>query len=137
MFCASLGLTGPILPLVGSQVRWISAVWVSESGKTAAAMVTGSVWGCHLSPERRENGFSESWHTTAGKIEITALAHNETVLPLDETKRSGRNDKERGQAVLDISFGLAESVERERLTNGGSVQRLAVLFPQHIKLQPR
>ena len=67
-------------------------------------MVTGSIWGCHRSQERREKGFAESWHTTAGKVELTALAHNETVLLLDETKRAGRKDKERVQAVLDISF---------------------------------
>jgi putative DNA primase/helicase len=123
MFCASLGLTGPILPLVGDpRSGGFQLFGPAESGKTAAAMVTGSIWGCHLSPERREIGFSESWHTTAGKIEITALAHNEIVLLLDETKRAGRNNKERGQAVLDISFGLAENVERERLTNGRSVR---------------
>jgi putative DNA primase/helicase len=123
MFCASLGLTGPILALVGGpRSGGFQLFGPAETGKTAAAMVTGSLWGCHRSPERRENGFSESWHTTAGKIEITALAHNETVLPLDETKRAGRNDKERAQAVLDISFGLAENVEKERLTNIGSIR---------------
>src|SRR3984893_6363527 len=123
MFCASLGLTGSILPLVaGPRSGGFQLFGPAETGKTAAAMVTGSIWGCHRSPERRENGFSESWHTTAGKIEITALAHNEIVLLLDETKRAGRNNKERGQAVLDISFGLAENVERERLSNGRSVR---------------
>jgi putative DNA primase/helicase len=122
MFCASLGLTGPILPLVGGpRSGGFQLFGPAETGKTAAAMVTGSIWGCHRSRERRENGFSESWHTTAGKIEITALAHNETVLPLDETKRAGRT-KERGEAVLDISFGLAEGVEKERLTNVGSIR---------------
>jgi putative DNA primase/helicase len=122
MFCASLGLTGPILPLVGGpRLGGFQLFGPAETGKTAAAMVTGSIWGCHRSRERRENGFSESWHTTAGKIEITALAHNETVLPLDETKRAARI-KERGQAVLDISFGLAEGVEKERLTNIGSIR---------------
>src|ERR1700730_2888439 len=122
-FCASLGLTGPILPLVGGpRSGGFQLFGPGESGKTAAAMVTGSIWGCHRSPERRENGFAQSWHTTAGKIEITALAHNETVLPLDETKRSGRTNKDRGQAVIDISFGLAENVEKERLTNGRSVR---------------
>src|ERR1700730_1889741 len=122
MFCASLGLTGPILPLVsGPRSGGFQLFGPPETGKTAAAMVTGSIWGCHRSRERRENGFSESWHTTAGKIEITALAHNETVLPLDETKRAGRT-KERGQVVLDISFGLAEGVEKERLTNVGSIR---------------
>jgi putative DNA primase/helicase len=123
MFCASLGLTGPILPLVGGpRSGGFQLFGSAETGKTAAAMVTGSLWGCHRSPERRENGFSESWHTTAGKIEITALAHNEAVLILDETKRAGRNDKDRAQVVLDVSFGLAENVEKERLTNIGSIR---------------
>jgi uncharacterized protein (DUF927 family) len=84
--------------------------------------------GCHRSSERRKNGFAENWHTTAGKVEITALAHNETVLILDETKRAGRNDKERGQTVLDISFGLAENVEKDRLTNTGSVRGWRLYF---------
>jgi putative DNA primase/helicase len=123
LFCASLGLTGPILPLViGPRSGGFQLFGLPESGKTAAAMVAGSIWGCHRLPERRENGFAESWHSTANKIEITALAHNETVLILDETKRAGRNDKERGQAVQDISFGLAENVEKDRLTNTGSVR---------------
>ena len=129
MFCASLGLTGPILPLVsGPRSGGFQLFGPAESGKTAAAMVTGSIWGCHRSPERRESGFAENWHTTAGKVEITALAHNETVLILDETKRAGRNDKERAQAVLDISFNLAENVEKERLTNVGSVRGWRLYF---------
>ena len=129
MFCASLGLTGPILRLVsGPRSGGFQLFGPAESGKTAAAMITGSIWGCHRSPERRENGFSESWHTTAGKIELTALAHNEIVLVLDETKRAGRTNKERAQAVLDISFGLAENVERERLTNLGSVRGWRLYF---------
>ena len=97
MFCASLGLTGPILPLVGGpRSGGFQLFGLAKSGKTAAAMVTGSIWGCHRSPERRENGFAENWHTTAGKVEMTALAHNETVLILDETKRAGQNDKGTG-----------------------------------------
>ena len=129
MFCASLGLTGPILPLVsGPRSGGFQLFGEAETGKTAAAMVTGSIWGCHRSPERRESGFAENWHTTAGKVEITALAHNETVLILDETKRAGRNDKERAQAVVDISFGLAENVEKERLTNTGSVRGWRLYF---------
>ena len=128
MFCASLALTGPILQLVnGPRSGGFQLFGSPESGKTAAAMVAGSIWGCH-SMERREKGFAESWHTTAGKVEITALAHNETVLLLDDTKRAGRNDKDRGQAVLDISFGLAEGTEKERLTNVGSVRGWRLYF---------
>jgi putative DNA primase/helicase len=123
MFCASLGLTGPILPLVGGPTSGgFQLFGPAESGKTAAAMVTGSIWGCHKSPDRRKKGFAESWNTTAGKIEITALAHNETVLILDETKRAGRKDRDRAENVREISFGLAENVEKERLTNVGTVR---------------
>ena len=129
MFCASLALTGPILPLVGGpRSGGFQLFGNPETGKTAAAMVAGSVWGCHVSPERRENGFAESWHTTAGKVEITALAHNETVLLLDETKRAARKDKERAEAVLGISFDLAEVTERERLTNPGSARGWRLYF---------
>ena len=129
LFCASLAVTGPILPLVsGPRSGGFQLFGRAESGKTAAAMVAGSIWGCHRSPERRENGFAESWHTTAGKVEIRALAHNETVLLLDDTKRAGRSDKDRAQAVLDISFGLAEVTEKERLTNAASARGWRLYF---------
>ena len=128
MFCASLALTGPILPLVnGSQSGGFQLFGRAESGKTAAAMVAGSIWGCHRLG-RRDKGFSESWHTTANKVEITALAHNEIILLLDETKRAGRNDKDRAEVVLDVSFGLAEGVEKDRLTNPGSARGWRLYF---------
>jgi putative DNA primase/helicase len=85
-------------------------------------MVAGSVWGCHVGTERQEKGFSESWHTTAGKIEMTALAHNETVLILDETQRAGRNARHRAEVIADTAFSLAEGNERERLTNKSSAR---------------
>jgi putative DNA primase/helicase len=129
MFCASLGLTGPILRLVNPpRSGGFQLFGRGESGKTAAAMVTGSIWGCHLSQERGERGFAETWHTTAGKVELTALAHNETVLILDETKRAAGNDKDRAKAVVEISFGLAEGAERDRLTNASSVRGWRLFF---------
>ena len=123
MFAASLACAGPILRFVtGPRSGGFQIAGLGETGKTAAAMVAGSFWGCHLSPERREKGFAESWHTTCGKVEITALAHNETLLILDETKRAGRTDLQRAQAVIDISFNLAEGTERERLNSQHSVR---------------
>ena len=48
MFSASLALTGPILPLVdGPRSGGFQLSGPPESGKTAAAMVAGSIWGCH------------------------------------------------------------------------------------------
>jgi uncharacterized protein (DUF927 family) len=80
-------------------------------------MVAGSVWGCHRSGARRDKGFVESWNSTNGKVEVTALAHNDGLLILDETKRAGKDDKERANVVMSVTFGLAEQTEKERLTN--------------------
>ena len=121
MFAVSLAFTGPILRFVKGPRSGGFQIWGNaESGKTAAAMVGGSVWGCHRDEGKRENGFAESWHSTAGKIETTALAHNNTLLILDETKRAGRTDQERAKVVLDVTVGLAEYREKDRLTNSGT-----------------
>jgi uncharacterized protein (DUF927 family) len=48
---------------------------------------------------------------------VTALAHNDGLLILDETKRAGKDDKERANVVTSVAFGLAEQTEKERLTN--------------------
>jgi putative DNA primase/helicase len=129
MFAAALACTGPILRFVtGPRSGGFQISGKGETGKTTAAMVAGSFWGCHRLPEHKEKGFAESWHTTAGKVEITALAHNETLLILDETKRAGRTDVKRAQAVIDISFNLAENTERERLNNQGPVRAWRLYF---------
>jgi putative DNA primase/helicase len=117
MFAVSLACTGPVLSLVnGPRGGGFQFPGDPETGKTMAAMVAGSFWGCHVGG-RSEHGFIENWHTTSGKVEPTALAHNDTLLILDETKRAGDTDQERARVVLDASFNLAEGTEKERLTN--------------------
>ena len=117
MFAVSLAFTGPILPFVSGPKSGGFQLWgLPESGKTSAAMVAGSVWGCHLG-QRREKGFAESWKSTAAKVEVTALAHNDGLLILDETKLAGRDAKQRAEIVADVVFKLAEHTEKERLTN--------------------
>jgi putative DNA primase/helicase len=128
MFAVSLACTGPILPLVsGPRGGGFQFSGPAETGKTTAAMVAGSFWGCHSSA-RSDQGFTESWHSTAGKVELTALAHNDALLILDETKRAGRDAQARAQAVVDVSFGLAERTEKDRLTNAGSVRSWRLYF---------
>jgi putative DNA primase/helicase len=120
MFAVSLALTGPTLPYVkGPRTGGFQIYGPAEVGKSTVASLAGSVWGCHVGAERKEKGFSESWHTTAGKVELTALAHNETILVLDEAQRAGRNARQRGEVVSDVVFSLAEGSERERLNNTG------------------
>jgi len=123
MFGLALALTGPTLPYVkGPRTGGFQISGRAETGKTAVAMVAGSVWGCHVGAERQEKGSVESWHSTAGKIETTALAHNGTVLILDETQRAGRNARHRAEVISDVAFSLAEGIERERMTNTSSAR---------------
>ena len=123
MFSVSLAFTGPILPLVTGPKAGGFQIWgAPETGKTTAAMVAGSVWGCHRGEGHRERGFAESWNSTSGKVEVTALAHNDALLILDETKRAGKDDRDRAQVVTLVGFGLAEMTEKERLTNQGSAR---------------
>ena len=92
MFAASLAVTGPILRSVSEpRSGGFQIVGPTEKGKTTAAMVAGSIWGCRLSGSN-ENGFADSWNTTKGKLELTALAHNDTLLILDEAT-VGRIDR--------------------------------------------
>jgi len=129
MFAIALALTGPILAFIrGPRTGGFQISGAAETGKTTAATVAGSVWGCHVGAERQEKGFAESWHTTAGKVEVTAMAHNNTLLILDETQRAGRDAAQRARAIGDIAFALAEGMERERLTNSKSSRAWQTYF---------
>jgi putative DNA primase/helicase len=128
MFSMSLAFTGPILRFAKGPKAGGFQIWGAPgTGKTTAAMVAGSIWGCHRG-ERREKGFTESWHSTAGAIEITALAHNDALLILDETKRAGATERARAEVVTSVVFGLAEGLEKRRLTNTDSARSWRCYF---------
>jgi putative DNA primase/helicase len=121
MFALSLAFTGPILKLVTGPKGGGFQFWgEKETGKTTAAMVAGSVWGCHTDSGHQEIGFAESWHTTANEVEITALAHNDNLLILDETFEAGSSDREIAQLVVSVIMTLAQQREKARQTNTGS-----------------
>jgi putative DNA primase/helicase len=129
IFALSLAAAPLILPLVkGPRSGGFQLVGDPETGKTCAAMVAGSFWGCHWSEGRRQLGFGEGWNTTKNKVEVTALAHNHSLLILDETKRAGPKDYERAEVVLSTTLALAEHTEKERLTNLGSARACCCYF---------
>jgi hypothetical protein len=116
MFAASLACTGPILPFVaGPRTGGFQISGKAESGKTAVAMVAGSIWGCHRDSMRKDKGFAESWNTTINKLEETAQAHSDALLILDETNLAGATDKERAEVVLNGAFRLSENMQKGRL----------------------
>jgi putative DNA primase/helicase len=116
MFAASLACTGPILPFVsGPRTGGFQVSGPAEKGKTAVAMIAGSIWGCHRDSMRNDKGFAESWNTTGNELERTAQAHSDALLILDETNLAGATDKDRAVAVLSGAFRLSENMQKGRL----------------------
>jgi putative DNA primase/helicase len=111
MFAVALAFTGPILRFADELSGGFQIFGRPETGKSTAAMVAGSVWGCHTQPDL---GFLESWNTTAAEAEITALAHNDGLLILDETKKAGATDAKRAEVIMDVIMRLAEQQEKKR-----------------------
>jgi hypothetical protein len=115
MFTASLACTGPILSFVdGPRTGGFQITGPAESGKTAAAMVAGSIWGCHRDSARAEKGFSENWNTTINAMEQTAQAHCDALYIADETTQAGTTAQQRAQTVTTAIFLLSEGGKKMR-----------------------
>jgi Domain of unknown function (DUF927) len=129
IFALSLAFTGPILRFVRGPRGGGFQFWgPQETGKTTAAMVAGSVWGCHTGTGDREIGFAETWHTTVNQVEVTALAHNDCLLILDETTLAGSDDRERAQVVTTVVMRLSQLREKQRKTNVGPARSWRCYF---------
>jgi putative DNA primase/helicase len=129
IFAVSLAFAGPILRFVRGPRGGGFQFWgEKETGKTTATMVAGSVWGCHTGAGNREIGFAETWHTTANQVEIAVLAHNDSLLILDETTQAGPDDRTRAQVVITVIMTLAQQREKERMTNVGAARSWRCYF---------
>jgi putative DNA primase/helicase len=121
IFAASLACTGPILRFVkGPRTGGFQLYGPAETGKTTAAMVAGSIWGCHIDSMRKDKGFAETWNTTLNEQEKTAQVHSDTIFIPDETNLAGDDEKTRALAVIKGVFRLSENVQKGRMNQSGS-----------------
>jgi putative DNA primase/helicase len=82
IFSLSAAFAGPLLRQLkteGGEGGGFNTRGLSSTGKTTLLAAAGSAWG-----GGGTNGFVSSWRTTDNALEITALAHNHTLLCLDE-----------------------------------------------------
>ncbi|MBF0437959.1 MAG: DUF927 domain-containing protein [Magnetococcales bacterium] len=80
----------------------------SSGGKTTAAQIAATVWGCGADPaEAPDMAYVRRWNTTANAAEGLASAHNDGLLVLDELGSCSAKDF--GKLVYDITGGQGKA----------------------------
>jgi putative DNA primase/helicase len=116
MTALALAFVGPLGDILKVEQVAIQLCGDPGSGKTAVAIAAGSVWGCHTDPNRALNhGFGETWNATLNSLEAVAVAHNHTLLPVDETRAADKKTGSLVQTITDAVMRLEKSVEKSRL----------------------
>lgn len=112
-FVLAVAFVGPLARWLGLEGGGFHLRGGSSTGKTSAAVASGSVWG-----GGGAQGFVSSWKATGNALEWVALAHHETLLLLDEIGLS--DAQEAGATAYMLSSGSGKSRARQ---DGGLRQR--------------
>jgi putative DNA primase/helicase len=114
IFCICTALAGPLLKIMGLEGGGFHLYGRSSHGKTTAAQMAASVWGCGADPaESPSMAYIRKWNTTANGLEGLAAAHNDGILILDEAGTC--NAKDFGKVIYDLTGGQGKvSMTSER-----------------------
>src|SRR3954471_16466971 len=105
MLALALAFVGPIGDVLRVEQVAIQLFGDPGSGKTAVFIPAGSVWGLHTTSERAINhGFGETWKNTANNLDPIAVAHNHTLLPLEETRTADKAKQPLAEAITDVAM---------------------------------
>jgi uncharacterized protein (DUF927 family) len=117
MFSVMLGLAGPLLKLCQVETGGFHLYGVTTAGKTTAAQLAASVWGCAADPQEGPEVTSlRKWYTTGNALESLAEVHNDMLLTLDEISEVDP------QALGQIIYQLAGGVSKGRANAGGGMR---------------
>lgn len=117
MFSVMLGLAGPLLKLCQEQSGGFHLYGVTTAGKTTAAQLAASVWGCGADPQEGPEVTSlRKWYTTGNALESLAEVHNDMLLTLDEI--SEVDPHELGRIIYQLAGGLSKG----RANAGGGLR---------------
>lgn len=107
----SAAFAGPLLDIMGEQSGGIHLVGKSQSGKSTAAFVAGSVWG-----KGDRDGQIRAWRGTANGLEGIASETSDTVLILDEMGQAEPRE------VGEIAYMLANNTGKQRAGRNGDAR---------------
>jgi uncharacterized protein (DUF927 family) len=117
MFAVMLGLAGPLLKLCRVQSGGFHLYGVTTGGKTTAAQVAASAWGCAADPQEGPESTSlRKWNSTSSALEATAEVYNDTVLILDDITEVD------SQALDGIIYQLAGGMSKGRANASGGMR---------------
>jgi len=107
VFSICLALAGPLVKAARSESGGIHFYGRSSRGKTTAAQVAASVFGCGADPS--DNGFSyvQKWNATVNAFEALLAAHNDGLLVLDEIHTCDAKDF--GSVIYNLAGGRGKS----------------------------
>jgi putative DNA primase/helicase len=104
IFCLCVSFAGPLLKAAGLEGGGFHLYGRSSHGKTTAAQLAASVWGCGADPsEAPKQSYVRKWNTTHNALEALAASHNDGTLILDEAGTC--NAKDFGKVIYDITGG--------------------------------
>jgi putative DNA primase/helicase len=115
VFAVSLAFAGTLLTPLREEGGGFHLRGDSSKGKTTGLHLAASVWGAPIGADP----FVRQWRATANALEMTAAAHNDCLLPLDEIGQA--DPREIGEA----GYMLANGQGKDRMRDRGGLRRTA------------
>jgi len=125
LFALGAGLAGPFIRFSGVEAGGFHFVQLTSRGKTTAAQVAASVWGCAADPSTAPTRtFVNKWNGTTNALEALAAAHCDTLLVLDELGTF--SDK---QDFSSLIYMITGGAGKSRLTQDSALRHTLAFRP--------
>lgn len=137
LFAMATALAGPLLKPARLESGGIHFFGQSSRGKTTAAQVAASVWGCGADPaDAPDRSYLQRWNATANALEGLSAAHNDGILVLDEIHTCSAKDF--GGVVYNLFGGKGKNtLTRDRQLRTPRTWRLLCLSTGEISSQQK
>ena len=117
IFAVCYALASPLLKPARLEIGGIHFYGLTSRGKTTAAQVAASVFGCGADPsDAAEHAYIQKWNATGNGLQALAAAHNDGLLVLDEIHTC--DSKDFGAVI----YNLASGIEKTRLTKDSGMK---------------
>lgn len=107
VFSLCLAFAGPLVKSARAESGGIHFYGRSSRGKTTAAQVAASVFGCGADPSDHGLSYVQKWNATVNAFEALLAAHNDGLLVLDEIHTCDAKDF--GSVIYNLAGGRGKS----------------------------